>query len=179
MRIPRPLIRFVPGLAADRRGAVAIEFALCASAFFGLLIGALQIAIVFFVQQGVQTAAEVVARRVLTGQIATGTTKEKFRTDACAQLPPYLKCANLYVDVRKASNFSSLDMSQKNLTFDAAGNVNTNWSYDLGAASDVVILRLLYRWPIGTAPLGFNLGTQADGSRLIIGTMVFKSEPYA
>ena len=39
--------------------------------------------------------------------------------------------------------------------------------------------RLIYDWPLGTLPLGLNLSNQANGSRTIIGTMVFKSEPYA
>lgn len=179
-RLPRLAAGRCCALARDRRGATAFEFALSASAFMGLLIGTLQIAIVFFVQQGVQTAAEVVARRVLTGQIPAGTTQEKFRTDACAQLPSYLKCANLYVDVRKAAGgeFGNLDTSVTQLTYDASGNVNNNWSYDTGSGGDVMILRLIYKWPISTAPLGFSIGNQSDGSRLVIGTMVFKSERY-
>lgn len=169
----------VGALLADRRGAAILEFALCASAFFGLLIGILQIAIVFFAQQGLQTSAETVARRILTGQVPATMTKDQFRAQACTQLPVFMNCTNLYVDVRKASNFSALDTGALSLTYDASGNITNTFAYDPGTAGSIVILRLLYRWPMGTAPLGLKLSNQLDGSRLLVGTMVFKSESYS
>lgn len=167
-------------LLDDQHGGAAIEFALCGTAFIGLLIATVQIVLVFFVQQSIQTVAETVARRVLTGQITSlNTNQAQFRAAACAQLPSYMSCSKLYIDVRKAGDFGTLDTSAINLTYDAAGNVTNTWQYSPGAAGDVVILRLLYAWPISSAPLGFNIGNQANGTRLVIGTMVFKSEPYS
>ena len=162
----------------DRRGATTIEFAICAAAFFTLVVGSLQIVIVFFVQQIIQTAVETVAREVLTGQLPNGTTREQFRTRACKQLPVFLKCSNLYADVQKVPDLSGIGSVGTGVTFDAAGRVTSDTQFDPGSAGDVVVLRLIYAWPIGTAPLGLNLSNQSDGSRTIVGTMVFKSEPY-
>lgn len=168
----------VAALVADCSGAAIIEFALCASAFLGLLIGILQIAIVFFAQQGLQTSAESVARKILTGQVPASMTKDQFRTQACAQLPVFMKCDNLYIDVRQASSFSAADTGKVALTYDASGNVNNSFAYNPGSPGSIVVLRLFYRWPMGTAPLGLKLSNQLDGSRLIYSTMVFKSESY-
>ncbi|MGN7161491.1 TadE/TadG family type IV pilus assembly protein [Sphingomonas sp. SAFR-052] len=163
----------------DRRGAVTLEFGLCAAAFLTLLIGTLQIALVFFVQHSIQTAAESVARRVLTGQIPTGTTRDVFRGQACAELPAFLQCEHLYVDVRQVPDLASVGTVSGGLDFDASGIATDTTRFDPGGAGAVVVLRLIYDWPLGTLPLGLDLSNQANGSRSIIGTMVFKSEPYA
>ena len=169
----------LPRLLSERRGGATIEFAICGTAFIGLLVATLQIVLVFFVQQTIQTAAENVARRVLTGQITTlNTNQAQFKAAACAQLPSYMSCSKLFVDVRNANDFGQIDTSTIALTYDAAGNINNSWQYSPGSPGSIVILRLLYMWPISSAPLGFNIGNQSNGSRLVIGTMVFKSELY-
>lgn len=166
-------------LCADSRGAAAIEFALCAAGFVGLLIGTLQIAIVFFVQNSVQTVAETVARQVLTGQISAGTTREQFRVRACGNLPAFLTCSNLYVDVRKLTDLSGVGSVDAGVTVNAAGQITDATRFELGGAGDIMVLRLLYNWPIGTAPLGLKLSNQEGDTRIIVGTMAFKAEPYA
>ncbi len=94
---------------ADRRGAKVLESVLCKRAlFFALLVGIQQMAIVISAQQGLQTPAEVVARTIMTGQIASSMTKDKFRDHACAQLRFFLKCSDLSVDIRKADDFASV-----------------------------------------------------------------------
>lgn len=173
--------RRLAAVARERRGNVIIEFALCAAAFMGLLIASLQVAIVYFAQQGIQTSAEIMARRVMTGSVTQATkTKAQFLADACTTLPPYMKCANLVADVRTADSFSNLDMSMPTLTYDSNGNVVGGTTYNTGVSGGIVILRLMYRWPVSPGPLGFNLSnTGSAGQRLLVGTMVFKSEPYA
>ncbi|KQM94076.1 hypothetical protein ASE70_11825 [Sphingomonas sp. Leaf22] len=166
-------------LFADKRGAATIEFSLCAAGFLALLIGTLQVAVVFFVQNVVQTAAEKAAREVLTGQIPSGTTQDQFRLRTCGNLPPFLTCSNLYVDVRKLSDLSAVGSVDAGVSVNAAGQVVDATRFELGGAGDIVVLRLLYNWPIGTAPLGLKLSNQDGDTRLIVGTMAFKAEPYA
>lgn len=165
----------------DLRGAVAVEFGICITAFIALLLGCLQVALLFFAQQSIQTASETVARSVLTGNVATSTTQEQFRKSACSALPSYMDCAKLMVDIRKApsGSFSSVDTSVMALTYDSKGNVTNSWKYDMGGAGDVVILRLMYPWQTVTGPLNMSLSNQGSPTRLLMGTMVFKSEPYS
>lgn len=166
-------------LCVDKRGAATIEFALCAAGFLALLIGTLQIAVVFFVQNVVQTAAEKAARQVLTGQIPPGTTQDQFRIRACSNLPAFLSCNNMYVDIRKLADLGGVGSVEAGVTVNAAGQIMDATRFELGGAGDIVVLRLLYNWPIGTAPLGLKLGNQGGNTRIIVGTMAFKAEPYA
>lgn len=170
-------------LLADTRGAAAIEFALCASAFFGLLIASLQVALAYFAQQGIQTSAEIMARKIMTGQVAEANqTKSQFMSDACASLRAsmlFMKCANLAVDVRAVNKFSDTDLSLPALTYDSDGNVTGGTQYNPGAGGDIVVLRLLYNWPVSPGPLNFDISnTSSNGRRLMVGSMVFKSEDY-
>ncbi|PXA92533.1 pilus assembly protein TadG [Nostoc sp. 3335mG] len=166
-------------LCVNERGAATIEFALCAAGFLALLIGTLQIAVVFFVQNVVQTAAEKAAREVLTGQVPSGTTQSQFRARVCSDLPAFLNCSNLYVDVRKLTDLSGVGSVDAGVTVNAAGQITDATRFELGGAGDIVVLRLLYHWQIGTAPLGLRLNNQEGDTRIISGTMAFKAEPYA
>jgi hypothetical protein len=48
----------------------------------------------------------------------------------------------------------------------------------VGGAGDIVVLRLLYLWPLPTGPLGFTLNDASGTQKLLIATSVAKSEPY-
>ena len=103
---------FPPPLATDRRGAVAVEFAICSAAFFALLLACAQTVLIFFAQQALQTAAEGGARYIMTGQASsTAMTADQFRNYACGRIPPILDCSKLIVDVRTATSFDALDTS--------------------------------------------------------------------
>lgn len=166
-------------LARDRRGATLIEFAFCSAAFMAMLLGAAQIALIYFAQQGIQTSAEKMARQLMTGEIRTSTmTKAQFRTAACGTLPSYMTCSKLYVDVRTASEFSTLDTTNVVFTRDASGNINNTFSYDAGGPGSIVIMRLYYAWKTVAGPMGMSLANGDGSDRMLIGTMVFKSEVY-
>ncbi|KQU59161.1 hypothetical protein ASG67_16675 [Sphingomonas sp. Leaf339] len=178
--VPSRRHRSARSLAVDTHGAVIIEFGLLAPAFIALLIAVLVMAVTAFAQQCVQTTADTMARRVLIGQTQlAGTNKEAFRQQACATLPSFMKCNQLIVDLQKANTFQDIDTTNLTLTYDSAGNVKDNWAYTPGNAGDVVILRVIYIWPISTGPLGFNISNIGGNQRLLIGTMVFKSETYS
>ena len=169
------------GLAHDRRGAAMIEFALCGGAFIALMLAAIQIALIYFAEQGLQTSAEIMARKVATGEIKqSGTSQTQFRDIACTTLPSYMNCSKLIIDARSVLNFSDIDTSMPSMTYDSSGNVTSATRYSLGSTGSVVILRLMYNWGISAGPLGLSLANQGSGKpRLLIGTMVFKSEPYS
>ena len=52
----------------NRRGSAAVEFALVAPMFFGLLFAIIETALVFFSGQVLETIAQDSARAILTGQ---------------------------------------------------------------------------------------------------------------
>ena len=171
--------RWLRRLRDDRRGAVIVEFAICSAAFMALLLACAQTVLIFFAQQGLQTAAEGAARYILTGQATrTGMNRADFLTYTCSKLPPFLDCAKVMIDVRKASSFAGVDASAPTITYNIAGNPSNNWQYDAGGSGDIMILRVMYAWQVQLGPLNLDFSNAGAGKRLLIGTMVFKSEPY-
>ena len=81
------------------------------------------------------------------------------------------------MDARSSSSFSGVNTSVPVITYDASGNP-TNTQFSIGAGGSIVILRLIYPWSVSKGPLGLNLSHQNSGPRLLIGTMVFKSESF-
>lgn len=163
----------------DRRGSALVQFAMVAAPFVALLIGTVETALVYFTQQALETAAEAAARRILTGEAQTSATgKDAFKQQVCDDLPSYLKCANVYVDVRKASTFADIDTAKPTITYNGTGAVSNSFAYDLGGAGEIVILRLMYLWPVSTGPLGFDLSNSGANKRLLVATSVAKTETY-
>lgn len=180
----------VRALGGDRRGVSVIEFAMIAGPLIALILASLQTSLIYFAQQGLETAVEAAARTVVTGKAqasdaqATGMTQqqlaERFRQAACARIPRFLKCPNLYVEVTSASNWSGMSTDVPTLTFDSSGNVSNVFRYDLGSQGSVVMVRLMYLWPIQTGPLGLNFSNLAGGrqGRLLVATSVAKTENF-
>ncbi|USI72212.1 TadE/TadG family type IV pilus assembly protein [Sphingomonas morindae] len=172
-------------------GSALLEFAFVAPALIALILAVLELALVFFAQQALETGVEAAARTLVTGSAqaadisgaAAGMSKaqlqERFRQQACAALPSFLSCANLMVDVQSASSFSQISTGAPTISYDANGAVTNNWSYDTGGAGSIVMLRLMYIWPVPLGPLGLNFSNAGDGKRLLIATSVAKSEAYS
>ena len=161
----------------DDRGATILEFALVSAPFFALLLAILITSLVFFAQQALETATEAAARLIITGQAQqAGWSASQYKTQVCNQLPPFLSCSKLMVDVETVTSFSSANTGRPTITYDANGN--PVMPYQAGVASNIVLVRLMYIWPVATGPLGFNLSTQGNNTRLLVATSVAQTEPY-
>jgi Flp pilus assembly protein TadG len=164
----------------SRSGAAAVEFAVIATPLFALIIGILQIGVIFMAQQQLETAVEKSARTVLTGQAQQGAlTQSQFASALCANLTLLFRCADLMVDLRSANAFSAADTSAPTLTYDAAGNVANAWSFQMGTAGTIMVLRVMYRFPVVGGPMSFGLANLGNGKRLLMSTAVFQVEPYS
>jgi len=167
-------------LAANRRGASLVEFALVAAPFIALIVAVIQTSLVFFSQQTLETAAEDTARLIVTNQAQqAGMSQSAFKQAACSQLPGYMDCANLMIDVRTADDFADVDTTMPELTYDSDGNVTNAWQFEMGGADQVVVMRLMYQLPVVSAPLGFDMSNMENGRRLLVATSVFQPEPTA
>ena len=169
----------MPADCADRRGATMVEFALVAAPLMAMLIAVMQVSLTFFAQETLETTAEQTARMLVTGRAqASGMSPAQFRTQACATLPAFMKCANLMIDVQSAAAFSAVNAAPPTLTFDSAGNVTNQWVFQPGTADQITVARIMYVWDVSSGPLGFDLSTMSRARRLLISTSVFKTEPY-
>lgn len=170
----RPALR---GLR-DERGAVAVEFAVVAAPLIALILAILQTAIIMFYEEALQTATEKSARQVMIGAVQdSGLSQSAFQTLVCNNASMFT-CSNLMVDVESASSFSSISTSPLTMTYNSSGAATNTWSYSPGSAGDIVILRVMYNWPVFGGPLLPGLADQSNGTHLLVGTAVFKNEPY-
>src|SRR6201996_5081310 len=91
------------------RGSAAVEFALVAPVFFALLFAIIEVALMFFATQVLETVTQASARYVMTGQAQSGSlTQAQFRTYVCGQIPALFTCANVQINVQSYPSFASI-----------------------------------------------------------------------
>jgi Flp pilus assembly protein TadG len=170
-------IRTVRRFARREDGVAAVEFAIVAAPFLALMFAIMETALVFFASQTLETAVADSARLIMTGQAQTQSfSQAQFKSAVCAKVGGLFDCAGgLKVDVKTYSSFGSVDNSKP---LDANGNLKTNFGYQPGGPGEIVVVRLMYEWPVYASLLGFNLGNMAGNKRLIMATAAFRNEPY-
>jgi Flp pilus assembly protein TadG len=164
--------------AQSQSGSALLEFAFIAPVFFVLLFGIIEAGILFFSQSTLQFATNEVARLVRTGQVqAQAMTQAQFRTRVCNAIAPLVSCdARLQIDVRAFNSFTAASFGNP---LDANGNLNPALNnYQPGGASDVVLVRVYYTWPVMTPVLTPFLVNMAGGSHLLSATAAFRNEPF-
>lgn len=170
-------VRTVRRLARRKDGAAAIEFALVAAPFLALMFAIIETAVVFFASQTLETAVADSARLIMTGQAQTQSFNQaQFKSAVCTRIYGIFDCNNgLLVDVRTAASFSSASTSKP---IDNNGNLVNNFTYSPGVAGEIVVVRIMYQWPVYVSLLGFNLADMAGNKRLIMATAAFRNEPF-
>jgi len=162
-----------------RKGATVVEFALVAAPFLAVLVAIFQATLVFFAGRVLDETTEQASRYIMTGQAQTSDmTKAGFATWVCGQTFALFNCNNFMINVQNYADFASANATTPTLTFNGAGQVNNSWSFNTGNPGDIVVVQVLYQWPIVLGPLSFNLSNLANGNRLLVSTAVFKNEPY-
>jgi Flp pilus assembly protein TadG len=171
-------IRTVRRFSKGEDGATMVEFALVAAPFFALMYAIMETALVFFASQTLETAVSDSARLIMTGQAqASNYTAAQFKTAVCSKIYGLFDCTNgIYVDVKTYTSFSSVDNS---MPTDNNGNLKTaSFGYSPGGPGQIVVVKLMYQWPVYASLLGFNLSNMAGNKRLLMATAAFRNEPY-
>jgi Flp pilus assembly protein TadG len=165
-------------LLADANGATAVEFGLVAAPFIALLVGIIQTFLVIFASQLLETVVVQASRQILTNQAQNAnTTQTGFTNLVCQQVAILFNCSGLMVDVQSVSSFSSTSTAAPVLTFNGQGKVTNTWQYNPGGPGQIVVVRVMYQWPVFLGPLGFTLSNLANGNRLIMASAAFQNEP--
>jgi Flp pilus assembly protein TadG len=176
--------RCLAGLAGKGRfcrnesGAAAVDFAMVLLPFLAVLMAIIESAIVLLAGQVLQTATTNSARMILTGQAQNSSWGlAQFQNSVCASLTVMFNCAaNLHIDVRSFSSFSSVSLPSAT---NANGTLANNYVYQPGNPGDVVVVRLIYQWPIFASALGIGLVNSAGNTNTLVATAAFRNEPYA
>jgi Flp pilus assembly protein TadG len=161
----------------NRHGSAAVQFAIVAPLFFGLLFAIIEVALMFFASQVLETITQNSARMILTGQAQNGSyTQSQFANYVCTQVPAaFFNCNNIYIDVESWSSASSVTIANQ---IDGSGNFINNMQYNPGTQGSLVVVRLFYQWPTFFTGFGFNLANLSNNKVLLQATAVFKNEPY-
>jgi len=161
------------------RGATAVEFALIAPAFIATLVAVFQTCVFLFAQMALQNAAVQAGRYFLTGQAqnnswTAGDIIKKVCTNTNLSL--VFNCNYMYIVVQTASSFSAANTSEPAMY--SGGQPITGYAYNPGTSGDVMVVQLIYAWPVVSAPLGFNISNLPNNAAEIMGVSAFRVEPY-
>jgi Flp pilus assembly protein TadG len=177
-------VRKIPQLIRSRgfvrsdEGSRAVEFALVATPFLALLVAIIQTIVVFLAQRVLDQVVSEASRTIQTGQAQTsGLTQAQFTSWVCQKTVILFSCGNFMVNVQNYDAFGSASMTTPTLTFDSGGNVTNSWNYQFGSPGDIVVVQVMYQWPLVLGPLGFTLANLSNGNRLLVSSNVFKREP--
>ena len=89
-------------------GSAAVEFAIVAVPLIFMVLGMLQVALIFLAGQLLETAVAVSSRLILTGQSMNQST---FATAVCGKIPALFDCRSLMIDVQSYGAFASANTS--------------------------------------------------------------------
>jgi Flp pilus assembly protein TadG len=161
----------------NEKGVAAVEFGIVALPFIALLFAIIETALIFFSGQVLETAVTDSARLILTGQAQSSALDQTtFKKAVCDRIQGLIDCVNnVYVDVRKFSNFSGISFDPQ---IDKDGKLVNNFVYQPGNASEIVVVRLLYEFPVYMQLWNPSLVTMAGNKRLIVATAAFRNEPF-
>jgi Flp pilus assembly protein TadG len=168
--------------ARRQDGAAAIEFAMVAAPFLALVFAIMETAIIFFAGQILETAASDSARLIMTGQAQTlgFDNATNFKTKVvCPRTYAVLNCLDkLHVDVKRYTSFAQASANISKPIED--GKLKTDgFGHDPSGPGDIVVVRLMYEWPVYVSLFGFNkLADVTGGNRLLMATVAFCNEPF-
>jgi Flp pilus assembly protein TadG len=175
----RKRLAVATGFARSEDGAAAVEFAIIAAPFIALLLATVQTALAFFAGQVLESAVADSSRQILTGAAQNaGLDQVGFANVVCGKIQTLFNCGGLMIDVQTASSFAAANTAMPSLTLDGNGNVTNNWQYNPGNPGDIVVMRVMYQWPVFLGPLGMSLQNESNGNMLLMATAVFKNEPF-
>jgi len=178
----RGAIRVSRRYKSDQSGVTAIEFGIVAIPFLLLVLGTMEMGLAFFVNRIVDNAVLESARMIRTGQAENGNfSATVFKDDICSNLPaPLCNLDKFVVDVQSFDSFSGLDQlgEPEFSMLDEDGNLKDSFEYNDGGASSIVVVRVIYRWPMFSALMQFDSGDTGSTERLLSSTAVFRNEPF-
>ncbi|WP_245898160.1 TadE/TadG family type IV pilus assembly protein [Phreatobacter cathodiphilus] len=168
--------RIVRRFRREDDGVAAVEFALVAGPFLFLLFAIIEMAMVFFAGQVLETATSSASRLIMTGQAQSQNFDQTaFKNEICKKTNALMNCAGIAVDVRTYTSFGGASTSKPV----SSGTVNySGMTYSQGAGGDIVVVRAVYEWPVLMPTFGLTIGDLANGKRLLMATAAFRNEPF-
>lgn len=159
-------------------GVTAIEFSLVAMPLILMLIGTIEVCLVFAKQGVLEAATSGAARMIRTGQVQLDADPQTaFEQTLCDTAALMIDCAEIQYQVEALGSFDDADKFPEP-EFDDEGNM-VDQDFMLPGSNEVVLIRVYYRYPIVTPLLQPLLASPGQaGTRTMISTVVLQTEPY-
>jgi Flp pilus assembly protein TadG len=181
-RVGRRFLPIAKRFDKDEKGVTAVEFALVSIPFFACFFAIIEVGLVFFAGQVLETAVGDAGRLILTGQAqAQNFQLADFKNRICTTAVQTLfTCTNIAVDVRPVAAFNTSNAFDMPTT---AGKLDTSgFGYTASNPCDIVVVRVIYEWPTFVYKLGLDLtSAAANGSHkhILMSTAAFRNEPFS
>lgn len=168
---------FLRGWIGDKQGSTAIEFSMLAMPFIMILVGTMEIGLMFASNSVLDGATGAAARMIRTGQVqqSGGDPRDVFVEKLCEKSSFLLDCSRFQVEVVEMDAFS--DFNSYAAEFDDEGNPESR-GFTPGGVNSVNLIRVFYRYNLATPLIGQFLATGPDNSRMMVSTVVLETEPY-
>ncbi len=131
--------RFFRTLPGSRSGAAALEFAIVAIPFFGLVLGMMSVAINLYLQVALDFALQQAVRQVQLGLVPATMTAADFTAKVfCPVFVVFAPCSGLLISVQPVADFTAS-------TITATG---PSPSFCVGAPGQLIYARAVYQAPL-------------------------------
>ena len=169
-------MRLLRSLSKDREGSAAIEFAILALPFFVVIFAIAEIAIMFFVDSGLDAALHKAVRQVRVGVAKSGNWDvTKFKQVVCGELSFSFNCSSkLKVRATVVTDMSSITKASPI----AGGNLNVTEDFNLGDSGSYVLVQAFLPWNPTFKLYSISSAQLSDGSYVLGSAELIKNEPF-
>lgn len=171
-------IRRLRDYREQKDGVSAIEFALVAPVFLGILLSLFELSFVMLRSTMVDNAMDVASKEIYTGDISD---RAAFEQLICNHLALYDNCTDVInVEAFEIASFSDIPSSEAECIDTGDENFSPTTEFSTGNSSSIMFVRICMTTPIITPGLGFgaSLPKLNDGNYGIVASTVFSNEPY-
>ncbi|MEM9470182.1 MAG: TadE/TadG family type IV pilus assembly protein [Pseudomonadota bacterium] len=160
----------------DEEGVTAVEFALVGLPFIFMIIGIVEMALMFTAQSLLEASTAEASRQIRTGAVQQGGGETMFQDALCEFADAFIPCPEIQYQVVSMDSFEEIE-DLPPPSFDDDGNLEDQ-EFTPGGVSDVVMIRTAYNYPIKTPLMQLALTNDSNGKRILMSTVVLKTEPY-
>jgi Flp pilus assembly protein TadG len=160
----------------NSKGSTAIEFAILALPFMVIIFAILEIAVMFFVDSGLDSAVHKAVRQVRVGTAKSGSWDlAKFKAYVCSELSYSFSCSSsLLVRVSVVTDMSSVS----HVGASTNGVLSVTEAFNIGASGDYVLVQAYLPWDPVLKLYTFASGRLNDGRYILGSAQLFKNEPF-
>lgn len=157
-------------------GATAVEFAIVGIPFIFMVVGVVEMGLMFTSQSLLEASTAQAARQIRTGAVQEGGGEALFQQELCDFASVLMTCNEIQYQVVPMNNFGDAE-DFPDPSFDDNGDLEDQ-QFDAGGVSDVILIRTAYQYPIKTPLFQVLLSNNGNTLRTMISTVVLKTEPY-